>query len=42
MNVVCWERDHWISALAIGVPIFAIWVIGAPLFGFIILFRNRK
>ena len=40
-NIECWESKHLFSSLSIGIPMFSIWIFGAPLFGFIILYRNK-
>ena len=42
MRIKCWSRPHFIFTLAAGAPLLLIWVIGIPLFSFLILLLNRR
>lgn len=42
LNVSCWTPSHTFWSLSIGIPIIVVWVIGSPVFGFILLFLRRK
>jgi hypothetical protein len=37
MNIECWSPTHIIWITCLGLPMLAIWVIGAPVIGFLIL-----
>jgi hypothetical protein len=42
LDIKCWEGQHMKWVLYLGIPILAFWVIGIPLYAFILLFKNRK
>jgi len=42
LQIRCWTGDHMLWALAIGIPMILVWVIGAPLVGIIILTKHRR
>jgi hypothetical protein len=42
MRVECYKGRHLFWVLVNGVPMLIIWVIGMPLFGFLMLLKNRK
>ncbi|CDW88778.1 UNKNOWN [Stylonychia lemnae] len=42
MQVECWTDDHMKNLLLIGVPFMLLWVILAPIVGFLILKRNKS
>jgi len=39
--VECWTKEHLKWALGIGVPMAALWVVGMPLVGLILLARHK-
>ena len=42
MEEACWKSLHLASVLMIGIPILVIWVIGMPLFIFVVLESHRR
>ena len=38
----CWSTNHVIAVMTIGIPTLIIWVIGMPVFIFVVLESHRK
>lgn len=41
-GVECWKGKHLFWVLLNGVPMILVWVFGLPLFGLLMLIKNRK
>ena len=41
MRIICWESEHASYAFGLGLPMIFIWIIGFPLLGFLILYKNK-
>jgi len=41
LDIRCWTGKHLIWACAIGIPMLLVWVMGAPIAGFVVLYKNR-
>ena len=42
LDIRCWDSTHIKWSLAIGIPSIILWILGIPLLGFYMLYRNRK
>jgi hypothetical protein len=41
-SIVCWTKQHMYLIFGFGIPIALVWIVGYPLFVFIILKKNIK
>lgn len=41
LNITCYSYEHLFWSFALGIPMIAVWVIGAPLLGLLMLIKKR-
>ena len=42
LAVLCWKGTHLLWVIFLGLPMIAIWIIGLPVLGILILLKNKK
>ena len=42
LDLRCWQEEHLKFILILGLPILVIWIVGVPVLGLVLLFKNRK
>ena len=42
LNIKCWDNTHKTYAIALGVPMMILWVIGLPFIGFLLVRHNKS